>query len=162
MIVSNIELGKNVSISTTASFNNVRLGDNVKIGNKSTLFGSEDNILEVGNNTEIGAFTILNGYSSKLKIGERCNIGAFCHMITDTGPNGSPKLLKKYPIKTAPIIIGNDSIIGHGTVVIAGAKIGDCAFIMPNSFVNCEVPPSTIYGGSPAKLSRKFDLDEME
>ncbi|MDR2927449.1 MAG: hypothetical protein LBV41_04520 [Cytophagaceae bacterium] len=161
MIYSNLLLGKNVDIDPTASFNNVKLGDGVKIGKKVTIFGSPDKILEVGSETEIGEFTIVNGYAAQLKIGARCSIGIFCHFIVDTGPTASPKLLKKYPIAEALIMIGNDCIIGHGTMVIAGSVIGDCCYVMPNSFVNCEIPPYSVYGGSPAKFIRKITPEEL-
>jgi len=158
MINSNLLLGKNVWIAASASFNNVNFGDNVKIGKKTTIFGSPENILEVGEGTEIGNFSIINGFSAKLKIGKRCSIGSFCHFIVDTGPTASPKLLKKYKISEAPIVVGDDCVIGHGTMVIAGAKIGDCCHILPNSFVNCEVPSYSVYGGSPARFIRKIVL----
>lgn len=161
MIYSNLLLDNNVWIDPTASFNNVKFGDGVKIRKKSTVFGSPNNILEIGKGTEVGEFTIINGYTAKLKIGERCSIGSLCHFIVDTGPTASPKLLKKYPISEAPITIGNDCVIGHGTMVIAGAVIGDCCYIMPNSFVNCEVPPYSVYGGSPAKFIRKINPEDL-
>jgi len=162
MIHSNLLLGKNVDIDTTASFNNVNFGNNVKIGKKTTIFGSPKYILEVGEGTEIGNFSIINGYSAQLKIGKRCSIGSLCHFIVDTGPTASPKLLKKYKISEAPITVGDDCIVGHGTMVIAGSVIGDCCYIMPNSFVNCEVPSYSVYGGSPAKFIKKIEPNEIE
>jgi acetyltransferase-like isoleucine patch superfamily enzyme len=161
MIHSNILLGNNVWIHPTASFNNVRLADNVRIGAKTTLFGRPANILSIGQGSVIGDMTILNGFSAQLSIGEHCTIGALCHFIVDTGPTASPKLLVKYPISEGPITVGNHCVIGHGTMVIAGSSIGDCAQIMPNSFVNGHVPSYTVYGGSPARLIRHIDPNEL-
>ena len=162
MIYSNLLLGKNVWIDPSVSFNNVKLGDSVRIGRKSTIFGSPSNIVEIGDETKIGEQTIINGFSAKLFVGKRCSIGSLCHFIVDTGPTHSPALLRKYPIKEATITVGNDCVIGHGTMVIAGATIGDCCYIMPNSFVNSNVPPYSVYGGSPAKLIRKIDPEELK
>ena len=159
MFYSNISLGKNVFIDPSSSFNNAKIGDNVLIGNKVTIFGSPKSILEIGDDTTIGNMTILNGFASKLTIGKRCSIGSFCHFFVDSGPTASQKLLKKYPIIAAPVTIGDDCFIGHGTTIVPGAVIGDCCIIMPNSFINCEVPSYSIYGGSPAKFIRSIEKE---
>lgn len=161
MIHSNIHLGKNVWIDPSASINNVQLGDGVRIGAKTTVFGRGANVLQIGAGTVVGEMTIINGFAAQLSIGEHCTIGSLCHFIVDTGPTASPKLLVKYPISEAPITVGNHCVIGHGTMVIAGSTIGDCAQIMPNSFVNGHVPPYTVYGGSPARLIRQIDPSEL-
>ena len=155
MIHSNILSGGQVWVDESASLNNVQFGDGVKVGQRTTIFGSPQNILKVGTGTHIGRHTIINGYAAQLTIGERCSIGSFCHFIVDTGPTASEDMLKKYPIKEAPISIGRDCLIGHGTMVIAGVTIGDGVFVHPKSFVNSDIPPFSIAGGCPARVLGK-------
>lgn len=155
MIHANILTGRQVEVHETASLNNTKLGDGVKVGRRTTIFGSPRRVLSVGAGTRIGQHTIINGYAAQLTIGARCSIGSFCHFIVDTGPTASDDMLKKFPIKEAPISIGDDCLIGHGTMIIAGVTIGEGAFIHPKSFVNSDIPPHAIAGGCPAKVLGK-------
>ncbi|TCO06849.1 acyltransferase [Natronoflexus pectinivorans] len=158
MIHSNIITGKNVSVHPSVSLNNVKLGDDVKIGKRTTIFGHPSRILQIGDGTRIGNNTIINGFAASLSIGKRCSIGTFCHFIVDTGPTASPQMLKKYPITEAPIAVGDDCFIGHGTMIIAGVTIGDGVIIRPKSFVNRDIPSFSEVGGSPAKIIRSLDM----
>jgi len=156
MYLQNILLGRCVWVDPTASVNNVDLGDEVVIGKKCTVFGSENHLLQIGRNTKIGIMTILNGYSAPLSIGSYCSIGPHCHFLVDSGPTASPRLLKKYPISASAIHIGDHCHIGASCMIIAGSRIGEGAVIEPNSFVNGEVEAYSVYGGSPARLIRKI------
>jgi acetyltransferase-like isoleucine patch superfamily enzyme len=62
---------------------------------------------------------------------------------------------KRYSIREEPITIGDDCVIGSGTMVIAGSVIGEGSFIHPKSFVNSEIPPYSIAAGCPAKVIGK-------
>jgi acetyltransferase-like isoleucine patch superfamily enzyme len=62
-------------------------------------------------------------------------------------------------------IIGSDVWLGAGTIVIAGASIGDGSIVAAGSVVTRDVPPFSIYGGVPAKyikdrFSCAADIDE--
>lgn len=162
MIHANILTGRQVEVDETASLNNAQLGDGVKVGQRTTIFGRPQNVLKVGAGTRIGHHTIINGYAAQLSIGERCSIGSFCHLIVDTGPTASADMLKNYPIKEAPISIGHDCLIGHGTMVIAGVTIGDGVFVHPKSFVNSDIPPYSIASGCPAKVIGKVNHTESQ
>ena len=155
MIHSNIITGKDVEVSEGCSLNNVQLGDGVSIGDHCTIFGSAKNVLKIGGGAVIGRRTILNGFAAQLKIGRRCSIGAMCHFIVDTGPTASETMQKRYSIREEPITIGDDCVIGSGTMVIAGSVIGEGSFIHPKSFVNSEIPPYSIAAGCPAKVIGK-------
>ncbi|MCA1744714.1 MAG: hypothetical protein LC643_03195 [Bacteroidales bacterium] len=137
MIHANILCGDQVEVDETSSLNNVMLGDGVKVGRRTTIFGSPHRVLKVGAGTRIGQHTILNG-------------------------TASVSMLRKFPIKEAPISIGNDCLIGHGTMVIAGVSIGDGVFVHPKSFVNSDIPPFSIAGGCPAKVIGKVSDTQSE
>ena len=155
MYLQNIELGRDVWVDPTASINNVKLGDGVVISQKCTVFGKDGHLLEIGKYTKVGMFTILNGYSAPLKIGEYCSIGPMCHVLVDSGPTASPRLLVKYPITAAPITIGSHCHIGASCMIIAGVTIGEGAIIESNSFVKIDVAANSVYGGNPATFIRR-------
>ncbi len=74
MEISNIILGSNVKVDPTTSLNNVSLGHNVKISKYCSVFGSPEHILEIGEDSYVGMFSILNGYSAQLRIGQNVSI----------------------------------------------------------------------------------------
>jgi acetyltransferase-like isoleucine patch superfamily enzyme len=59
------------------------------------------------------------------------------------------------------VTIGNDVWIGVDAVVRRGVCVGDGAIVGANSFVNEDVPPFAIVGGSPARLLRHRFSDEQ-
>ena len=58
------------------------------------------------------------------------------------------------------VIIGNDVWIGTDAIIMSGVTIGDGAVIGARSLVIKDVPPYTIYAGSPARFIRKRFDDE--
>lgn len=158
MYLLNIYLGNNVWVDPTSSINNVRIGDDVVIGRKCTIFGRDGQLLEIGSHTRIGMYTILNGFSESIKIGKHCSIGPMCHFLTDSGPRASPRLIVKYPAVKGPITVGDHCSIGASCMVTIGVSIGKCSVIEPNSFINKDVAPYSVFGGSPAKFIRKVEI----
>lgn len=59
------------------------------------------------------------------------------------------------PLKSQPIVIGNDVWIGENTIFSSkGITVHDGAVIAANSVVTKDVPPYAIVGGSPAKIMK--------
>lgn len=55
-----------------------------------------------------------------------------------------------------PVVIGNGSWLGHGTVVLPGVTIGRHAVIGANSVVTRDVPDFSVAVGSPARVVRRY------
>ncbi|MEI8028691.1 MAG: DapH/DapD/GlmU-related protein [Comamonadaceae bacterium] len=53
------------------------------------------------------------------------------------------------------VVIGHDTWIGHGAVIMPGVRIGNGAVVGSNSVVTKDVPPYAIVGGVAAKLLRQ-------
>lgn len=53
------------------------------------------------------------------------------------------------------VLIGHDTWIGHGAVIMPGVRIGNGAVVGSNSVVTKDVPPYTIVGGVAAKVIRQ-------
>ena len=55
-----------------------------------------------------------------------------------------------------PIIIGKNTWIGDGVIVLGGVKIGRGCIIGANSVINRDIPDNCIASGSPVKLIQKL------
>ena len=158
MEISNIILGTNVKVDTTTSLNNVSLADNVKIAKHCSVFGSPDHILEIGEGSYVGMFSVLNGFSAPLKIGKKVSIAQNVNIMTDSGPNASQLMQGIYPIIKGPVTIGDHAWIGAGVIIGPGVTIGRCSIVGANSFVATDVEPFAVYAGNPAVLIKRINI----
>lgn len=161
MVLSNINLGKNCNIDDTSSINNVTIGDNVKIAKRCSVFGSPSNILEIGSDTYIGMNTCIIGYAEKIKIGKLVSIAQNVNIMSDSGPN-NPIMERVFPVKKAPVEIGDLCWLGASVVVMPGVKLGKACVVATNSFVNKSFEDYSVIGGTPAKLIRKLTQEEID
>lgn len=161
MIYSNISLGGGVEIDPSSSINNITIGDNVKIAKRVSAFGSKNCPLRIGKNSYVGMNSILNGYAAELSIGEYVSIAQNVNMMTDSGPNASEKLQRIFPITYGSIVIGDHSWIGASSVIMPGVTIGKFCVVAAGSFVKQSFPDFSIIGGTPARLIRKLNDNEI-
>ena len=64
---------------------------------------------------------------------------------------------RRWETFSKPIVVEDDVWIGGNSVILQGVTIGARAVIAANSVVNKNVPPDSLYGGTPAKLIRKIE-----
>ena len=152
MKISNISLGENVNIDPSTSINNVQIGNEVKIAKFCSIFGAKTNLLEIGDQSYVGMFTILNGFKKKLVIGKNVSIAQNVNIMTDSGPNASEKMQKFFPLLEGEINIGDNSWIGANSIIMPNVILGEFCVVAANSFVNKSFPPYSVIGGNPAKL----------
>lgn len=158
MKVSNIKLSENIEIAENVSLNNIFIGKNTKISKNCTFFGSENNILEIGENSYFAMGTILNGIKG-LKIGKNNSFGPNVTILTDSGPNRSEKLQKIFPLKEGKVYIGDDCWIGMNSMIMPGVELGECCVVAAGSFVNQSFPAYSLIGGVPAKLIKDISKE---
>lgn len=60
-------------------------------------------------------------------------------------------------LRTGPVVIGRDVVIGANCTVLAGVVIGDGAVVSAHSLVNADVAPGGRVGGVPARPLRGAD-----
>lgn len=160
MKLSNISLGENVVIDDTSSINNVKIDDNVKIAKMCSIYGSAEHQLEIGANSYIGMFSILNGFKRKLTIGQHVSIAQNVNIMTDSGPNASEEMQKIFPLLEGEVHIGDHSWIGANSVIMPGVNLAEFCVVAANSFVNKSFPSFSMIGGNPAKLLKTLQLPE--
>lgn len=161
MIYSNIMLGSGVEIDPSSSVNNISIGDKVKIAKRVSAFGSKETPLIIGKESYIGMNSILNGYAAELSIGENVSIAQNVNIMTDSGPNASEKLQRIFPVITGKVRIGNHCWIGASSIIMPNVTLGEYCVVAAGSFVKDSFPDYSIIGGTPAKLIRKLNENEI-
>lgn len=63
--------------------------------------------------------------------------------------------------RSQKVIIGHDTWLGHGAVIMPGVEIGNGAVVGSQSVVTRNVAPYTIVAGAPARFLRKRFPDEV-
>jgi acetyltransferase-like isoleucine patch superfamily enzyme len=58
--------------------------------------------------------------------------------------------------KNEPVEIGSDSWLGHGSVILPGARIGRHVVVAAGAVVTGEVPDYCVVAGVPARVVRRF------
>jgi len=111
--------------------------------------------VQVGNNTWIGPFTLLDG-SGGLIIGDNCSISAGVQIYTHDSvewalSGGSDEL------DTAQTVISSRCYIGSNTVIGKGVTIGEGCVVGAMSLVLTDIPPHSKAWGTPAKVTGSID-----
>jgi len=158
MITSNIYLGNEVNIDPTSSINNVRIGDRVRISKYCSIFGSAEHFVEIGNDSTVAMFSLINGFAGKVVIGKNVSMASRITIITDSGPNASPLMQQYYPLETGNIKIGDHSWIGANVVIMPNVELGEFCVVAANSFVDKSFPAYSVIGGSPARLIKTLTI----
>ena len=133
----------------------LKCGENSSVYDTCVVMGD----VEIGDNCWVGPYTILEGSSAKLTIGNFVSIDAgvmiYTHDSTKYYVTGG-----KDPFKKAPVSIGDNTVIGTLTMIGAGVKIGSHCVIGAHSFVNSDIPDYSIAAGVPAKVIGRVLIKE--
>ena len=100
--------------------------------------------LELGENTDIGAFTYINA-KYEVSIGKNVQIGSHCSIYS----------VSTIDDKKGKIVIKENARIGTHSTIMPGVTIGKNSVIGAHSFVNKDVPDNSVAYGSPIKVIRK-------
>jgi acetyltransferase-like isoleucine patch superfamily enzyme len=126
-------------------------GEGSSIYDSSLVLGD----VEVGRNTWIGPFTVLDG-SGGLEIGDTCSISAgvqiYSHDSMQWAVTGGAALYDY-----AKTTIGSNCYIGPNTVIAKGVSIGEGCIIGANSLVLKDIPPHSKAFGSPCRIVGKVN-----
>ncbi|WP_322804308.1 sugar O-acetyltransferase [Vibrio alfacsensis] len=118
---------------------------------------------EFGKTIEIGEETFINMNvvmldGAKITIGSHVLIGPSVQFYTASHSLDYRSRLK-WETFCKPITIEDSVWIGGNSVINQGVTIGARSVIAANSVVNSDVPPDSLYGGTPAKLIRRLDQE---
>lgn len=106
--------------------------------------------VQVGENTWIGPFTVLDG-SGGLEIGSHCSISAgvqlYSHDTVDRSISDG-----EFPVLRSRTRIGSHCYLGPNVIVSKGVTIGERVVVGANSFVNKDLPSGVKAFGSPCRV----------
>ena len=151
---------------------------------QTTVFNEQ--YIHIGSDTMIGSHVALSAgmipgqqclTNPVVRIGDRCLIGRGSgivgHLAIDIGNDvwtghhvyitdqnhGYERVDLPISMQTQPenpVVIGDGSWIGAGSVILPGARIGKHVAIGANSVVNGEIPDFSVAVGSPAKVVKRY------
>lgn len=101
--------------------------------------------LELGKNTDIGAFTYINAKYGVL-IEEEVQIGSHCAIYSESTIDD----------KTGPVQIHKNVKVGSHCTIMPNVNIGKNSIIGAHSFVTKSIPADTLAFGTPAKPVKKI------
>lgn len=129
-------IGKGARIRPTVL---LRSGERIYIGDYCTI--NHNNILWAGPKNAVIRL------GKNVITGPHVQIFAFNH---STEQGQGPMI--DQPFTEQDVIIGDDVWIGAGSIILAGARIGEGVVVAASSVVTGELPPYTICGGVPARV----------
>lgn len=143
-------IGRDVEIHTVYN-SNVTIDDNVSIQDRCKIIGD----VFIGQNTLLAPDVFLSSGNHYFKYKPYLLIKEQDKLVVKNADD-----FKKTSNK---IFIGEDCWIGKNVMVSNGVVIGRGAIVAANSFVNKNIPPYEIWGGTPAKkINKRLDFKPLE
>ena len=127
-------------------------GEGTSVYNSTQIFGD----VEIGANTFVGAFCILDGGYAPLRIGSFVSISAGTHIYTHDSMLWSLSGGRTEK-RAGPVTIGDRAYIGSQSILTCGVTIGEMSVVGANSLVKVSVPPRSFVAGSPAQLMGRIE-----
>ncbi|MEJ5256428.1 MAG: acyltransferase [Acidimicrobiales bacterium] len=121
--------------------------------------GLAPRVLSIGDRCLIGRGSSIVAHLS-IEIGDDVWTGPHVY-ITDMnhGYNDPQVPISRQHQPEAPVSIGDGSWLGHGAVVLPGARIGRHVVVGANSVVVGELPDHSVAVGAPARVVKRLDPD---
>ena len=146
--VEEVSIGSHVRIDCftviTAGPASVTIGDHVHLGVGVCLFGTAG--------IEVGDFVSLSGRVSVYSTNDDFVHG---HL---SGPTVPAELRK---VQVARVIVGSHVIVGAGSVILPGVRLGRGAAVGALSLVKGDVADGELAAGVPAKTVGRRDLERL-
>ena len=155
-------------VNTVMNERFIHIGDDTLIGPGVTLSAGmvpgqicrTDRVVVIGDRCLIGRGSGIVGHLS-VTIGDDVWTGHHVY-ITDQnhGYDDPTRPISVQVQPEEPVSIGSGSWLGHGAVVLPGARIGDHVVIGANSVVVGEIPSFSIAVGAPARVIRSLTTQQ--
>lgn len=154
-----IRIGNHVTFIADTRSNRVGLTNPV------VLEAWGDGEIEIGDFS--GGSSVVISSRSKVTIGKHVLLGGNVR-IFDNDFHALDPLIRRNPIedrghiKSRPVVIGDDALIGANAMILKGVRIGERAIIGAGSVVTSDVPSDEVWAGNPARFIKKPETKQSE
>jgi len=123
--------------------------------------------VEIGAESSVWFGSILRGDVNHISIGARTNVqdGSIIHVSRKTHPTIlEDEVTLGHRVTLHGCHIETGCLIGIGAIVLDGVRVGRNSLVAAGSLVtpNTQIPPRSLVMGSPAKVKRELDDDEVK
>ena len=144
-----------------ANYRNIKIAKTAAVSKQSVLLGD----ITLKDYTTIFPMAVLRGDDSYIIIGEHSNVQENCTIHCS---KGNPTMVGDYvTIGHNAVLhgcqIGDNTIIGMGSIIMDGTKIGKNCLVAAGSLIasNKEFPDGCLIMGSPARVKRQLTEEEI-
>jgi len=161
-------IGSHVLIDETVLLQGVSrmyLGSRIRIDSGSDLTASSGS-LRIGNNVHLGhAVHIYAGADVDIKDFAGLAAGVRIFSMSDDYSGGAltnPTVPARFrDVSSSPVMLGRHVIVGSGSVILPGARIGDGAAIGALTLVHRSVPARAVVSGNPMRRVGTRDWERI-
>jgi len=151
----NIIIGDNVSILGDIDLRNRENGriifkNNTTIEGNCRIVSAREGTIEIGENSIVTEFAILNG-GSDILIGKNCIIGPRASINANEHRFAKGVPIREQGFVHAPVIIEGDCWIATNVSINKGVRLAQGSVIASNSVVTKDTHPYSINAGTPSK-----------
>jgi carbonic anhydrase/acetyltransferase-like protein (isoleucine patch superfamily) len=136
----------------------------------STVFVADDaqviGDVEIGEDSSVWFGSVVRGDVNYIRIGARTNIQdqTVIHVNSGTHPTIlEDEITVGHRVTLHGCYVESGSLIGIGAILLDGVRIGRESLIAAGSLVtpNAQIPPRSLVMGSPARINRELNNDEL-
>ncbi len=136
-----------------------------------TAFIAENAVIigdvEIGAESSVWYGSILRGDVNYIRIGKRTNIqdASVIHVSSKTHPTVlEDEITLGHRVTLHGCYIETGCLIGIGAIILDGVRVGRNSLVAAGSLLtpNTQIPPRSLVMGSPAKVRRELDEDEIK
>ena len=122
--------------------------------------------VEIGERVSVWPNVTIRADLAPVRIGDETNIqdNSALHEDFDAPLTIGERVVVGHSCTIHGCEIGNDCLVGMGSIILNNAKVGDECLIAAGSLVleRQEIPPRSLVMGSPAKVKRQLTDEEVE
>lgn len=139
-----------------------KIDDTVFIAESADIIGK----VTIAKNANIWYNTVIRADENAITIGENTNIqdGCVVHIGTDVSTTIGKNVTVGHKALIHGCKIGDNTLIGMGSIVLDGAEIGEYTLLGAGSLVppGKKIPSGVLAMGSPAKVIRELSEEEKQ
>ena len=149
-----------ISLGAHVTLNCRRLSNLAGICQLTILHCIDDGSISIGANTGLSG-AILSS-RKRISLGQRCNIGVNTRIYDHDfhslhHSHRAERKTDQINIKSAPVDIGEDVLVGANVIILKGVTIGPRSIVAAGSVLTKgSYPSDSLIGGNPAKVIRQL------